>query len=153
MMKRLIIAIFALALPLFIMAQTAEQKTDSITKPEANAQPWKCSLFCKDHGTKLVLDLYKETVEVPGMDMFGPMNGYLGGNIFGVWMLTTFEIKDNTHAILRLSNDLGSDTQECLLTIQPDGTYRLDLKGAVYVKKVVNKKLVKVDNLMIFNKQ
>ena len=33
----------------------------------------------------LTIDLHEESIEVPGMEMFGPMNGYLGGNIYGGW--------------------------------------------------------------------
>ena len=81
---------------------------------------------------------------MPGMDMFGPMNGYLGGNIYGVWTVTSFKIQDDKTATLRLSNDLGSETQKATLTQQSDSLYLLHLDGITVVKRVVGKKLVKV---------
>ena len=74
-------------------------------------QPWKVQLFASKEKITLDINLYEETIDVPGMEMFGPMNGYLGGEIYGVWAITSFNIKKNK-AILRLSNDLGSETQE-----------------------------------------
>ena len=37
--------------------------------------PWKLSLTCPEEKIDLVIDLYEESVEVPTMEMFGPMNG------------------------------------------------------------------------------
>ena len=122
------------------------------TSDKSAAKPWKCTLKCEEEKTQMVIDLYEETVDVPGMDMFGPMNGYLGGNIYGVWSITSCSITDDRHAKLRLSNDLGSETQECILSIEDDGTYRLSMKGSTVVKRVEKKKLVKVSSTMVFNR-
>lgn len=109
------------------------------------ATPWKLHLFNKTEEIEMHIDLYEETIDVPGMDMFGPMNGYIGGNgIYGKWMVTSFDIKDDKTATLRVSNDLGSETQSVLLTWQNDSTYMMELQGGVVVKKVVNRKLVKI---------
>jgi len=106
--------------------------------------PWKLKLHCPEEDVRLHIDLYEESVNVPGMDMFGPMNGYLGGNIYGVWTVTSFKIQDDKTATLRLSNDLGSETQKATLTQQSDSLYLLHLDGITVVKRVVGKKLVKV---------
>ncbi|MBO4611858.1 MAG: hypothetical protein J5671_01655 [Bacteroidaceae bacterium] len=109
------------------------------------AEPWKLHLFNDAEEIEMHIDLYEETIDVPGMAMFGPMNGYLGGKgIYGKWMVTSFVIKDDHAATLRVSNDLGSETQSVLLTWQNDSTYAMDLQGGVVVKKVVNRKLVKI---------
>ena len=106
--------------------------------------PWKMILTCPEEKIDLVMNLYKEDIEVPGMEMFGPMNGYLGGNIYGVWTVTSFKIQDDKTATLRLSNDLGSETQKVTLTQQSDSLYLLHLDGLCVIKRVVGKKLVKV---------
>ncbi len=129
---------------------TADIAVEDSIQTKATAQPWKCILKCEAENTRLVIDLYEESVDVPGMDMFGPMNGYLGGNIYGVWSVTSFSIVDDKNVTLRLSNDLGSETQECKLSIEPDGTYRLQLKGTTVIKRVEKKKLVKVASTMVF---
>ena len=108
-------------------------------------EPWKLQLTNKEEQVDLKLDVYEESIDVPGMELFGPMNGYLAGKgVYGTWMVTSFQIKNNKEATLRLSNDQGSETQAILLTWQNDSTYLMELQNGVVVKKVVNKKLVKI---------
>ena len=108
-------------------------------------EPWKLQLTNKEEQVDLKLDLYEESIDVPGMELFGPMNGYLvGKGVYGTWMVTSFQIKNDKEATLRLSNDQGSETQAILLTWQNDSTYLMELQNGVVVKKVVNKKLVKI---------
>ena len=108
-------------------------------------EPWKLQLTNKEEQVNLKLDLYEESIDVPGMELFGPMNGYLAGKgVYGTWMVTSFQIKNDKEATLRLSNDQGSETQSILLTWQNDSTYLMELQNGVVVKKVVNKKLVKI---------
>lgn len=109
--------------------------------------PWKLSLTDPKEKVTLTIDLHEESIEVPGMEIFGPMNGYLGGNIYGVWAVTSFKIKKDK-AILRLSNDLGSETQEAELTHTSDSTYTLKLLGSTVVKKVEGRKLYKITSTL-----
>ena len=116
------------------------------------AGPWRLNLENKDEQAILRIDLYEETVPVPGMEMFGPMNGFLAGKgIYGIWMVTSFDIRDERTATLRLSNDQGSETQAIKLTQQNDSTYLMELQGGVVVKRAVNKKLVKIPNKIFLN--
>ncbi len=108
---------------------------------------WKLNLMDPDEKIVLKIDLHEESVEVPGMEMFGPMNGYLGGNIYGVWMVTSFKI-DGKKAILHLSNDQGSETQKAELTQTSDSTYQLKLLGTTVVKRAVNRKLYKIKSTL-----
>lgn len=118
---------------------------------EISAQkPFKCLLVDNENGIKIQLDLYEETVNVPGMEIFGPMNGYLGGNVFGIWMVTSFKVESDQVAQLRFSNDLGSETQQARLVKKDDNTYTLELQDGVVIKKVVNKKLVKIPKDLTF---
>lgn len=118
------------------------------------AEPWKWRMENKEEGAVLRIDLYEETVNVPGMDIFGPMNGYLGGKgIYGVWMVTSFKVKNDQMAELRLSNDQGSETQAVKLTWQTDSTCLMELQGGVVVKRVVNNKLVKIPQRIMLNRK
>ena len=109
--------------------------------------PWKLCLTDPKEEVTLTIDLHEESIEVPGMEMFGPMNGYLGGNIYGVWAVTSFKTKKDK-AILRLSNDLGSETQEAELTQTSDSTYTLKLLGSTVVKRAEGRKLVKITSTL-----
>lgn len=115
--------------------------------------PWKFSMKTEKSKINLNIDLYDESIEVPGMDMFGPMNGYISGNIYGIWAVTSHEIINEKQAKLRLSNDLGSETQEVMLTLQGDSICKMELKGTVVVKRVEGKKLVKIDSVQEFKKK
>ena len=118
------------------------------------AEPWKWRMENKEEGAVLRIDLYEETVNGPGMDIFGPMNGYLGGKgIYGVWMVTSFKVKNDQTAELRLSNDQGSETQAVKLTWQTDSTCLMELQGGVVVKRVVNNKLVKIPQRIMLNRK
>ena len=106
--------------------------------------PWKMNLLCPEEDVRLHINLYEETIEVPGMEMFGPQNGYLGGNIYGVWTVTSFKIQDDKTATLKLSNDLGSETQKVTLVQQSDSVYTMRFDGTNVVKRAIGRKLVKV---------
>lgn len=115
--------------------------------------PWKMKLTCPEEKIDLVMDLYEESIEVPGMEMFGPMNGYLGGNIYGVWSITSFKIASEKSASLRVSNDLGSETQKIELTQLNDSTWKMAFVGHSVVKRVNGKKLVKIPDTFLMKKQ
>ena len=115
-------------------------------------EPWRLNLSSQvEEGINLRLDLYEESIDVPGMEMFGPMTGYMNGKgIYGVWMITSFKIESEREAILRLSNDQGSETQSVRLTTLSDSTYQAELQGGVVMKKVEGKKLVKLPSRLTF---
>ncbi len=93
----------------------------------------------------LCIDLYEESVDVPGMEMFGPMNGYLAGRgVYGVWMVTSCEVQSDSRAELHLSNDLGSETQRVRLTLTDGGECLFEQVGGCTIKKAENHKLVKL---------
>lgn len=95
----------------------------------------KCTLYDRENKIYLHLDLYEESINVPGMEMFGPMNGYMNGNVYGIWMITSSKIENEKTATFRLSNDLGSETQEVKLTVENDSTYSLEQQGGTVIKK------------------
>ena len=115
--------------------------------------PWKMILTCPEEKIDLVMNLYKEEIEVPGMEMFGPMNGYLGGNIYGVWSITSFKIDSDKNVSLRVSNDLGSETQAIQITQQNDSVWRMEFTGHNVIKRVNGKKLVKIPSVFLMKKK
>lgn len=107
-------------------------------------QPWKLCLHSPEEKIDLRLDLYEESIEVPGFEAFGPMNGYMDGNIYGVWYVVGFDIKDDKHATITIANELGSEDQKLTLTQNADSTYQLKFLGYNAVKRAQGKKLVKI---------
>lgn len=112
-------------------------------------QAFKVSLSCKEENLHLTIDLYEESINVPGMEMFGPMHGYLNGNVYGIWTITSSKIINENNALIRLSNDQGSETQEVKLT-KNDDQYIFEQVDGVSIKKVVGRKLVKIPKKLIF---
>ena len=107
-------------------------------------QPWKLQLHSPEEKINLKLDLYEESIEVPGFEAFGPMHGYMDGNIYGVWYVVAFDIKDDKNATITIANDLGSEDQKLTLTQNADSTYQLKFVGYNAVKRAQGKKLVKI---------
>ncbi len=113
--------------------------------------PWKFRMVCAENEITLAIDLYEESIDVPGMSMFGPMNGYIGGKgVWGVWMVTSYKILSDTKAELHLSNDQGSETQPVRLTLNDDGSCLFEEFSGSVIKKAVNNKLVKIPSKMVF---
>ncbi|MBR5395143.1 MAG: hypothetical protein IK144_08695 [Bacteroidaceae bacterium] len=115
--------------------------------------PWKIHLHCPEEKIDLRLDLYEESIEVPGLEAFGPMNGYMDGNIYGVWYVVSFDIKDDKHATVTIANDLGSEDQKLTLAQTSDSTYQLKFLGYNTVKRAQGKKLVKIPSELIMKRQ
>lgn len=115
--------------------------------------PWKMVLSCKKEKIDLSIDLYDESIEVPTMEMFGPMNGYLGGNIYGVWYVTSYKIKDNKNATIKLANDLGSENQKIVIEQMNDTLWKLQFTEGNAVRRVNGKKLVKIPNELLMEKK
>jgi len=93
----------------------------------------------------LHIDLYEESLSVPGLEMFGPMHGYVNGQgVYNVWYITKVELKGEDKAVIRVSNDLGSEAQAIELTFLNDSTLHFKQIEGNVIKKVVGKKLQKI---------
>ena len=75
----------------------------------------------------------------------------MNGKIYGVWMLTKRERKGDT-AILRFTNDIGSDSQTVELKPLPDGTYQYTALEGNNVRRVKGRKLIKVPDTMVMKR-
>lgn len=124
--------------PVFLLAQQSE----SI----------KGSFYNKENKVRIYLDLSGENLIVPGYEFLGKTKGYMCGDIYGMWLLTSSKI-DNGKAVLRFSNDSGSDSQSILFTQQSDSVFLYEALDGNVVKKAVKRKLVKIPSKMLFNKQ
>ena len=124
------------------------QQTDLTSK----LRPFEGHLYCSETGVHIHLNLYEENVDIPNFSFLGKTHGYMNGNIYGTWMLVKHEI-DEHKATLRFSNDIGSDTQIVLLTLNPDQTYTYEALHGNAIRKAIGRKLVKTTNHMIFKRK
>ena len=101
----------------------------------------------------LEINLYEEDVKVPGMEMFGPMNGYLRGtDLYCTWYVSRVQQATDNKASVHFSNELGSETQAVELTLKDDSLLTLRQTGGSVLKKVVGKKLQKLPNEITFKR-
>lgn len=106
----------------------------------------------KEADIELVINLYEESILVPDMEMFGPMNGYMKGKgIYNTWVVTSCKVKSEQEATLTFSNDLGSETQKATLKLEADSCYHLrEVDGSVFKRVGANRKLIKLPDELIF---
>lgn len=103
-------------------------------------------------GLRLHLNLDEETIAIPGMSFLGDTNGYLDGktnnHVYGVWMLLSWTV-DGDKVKMRFTNDIGSDSQDVLLTRVDDNTFEYKAIGTNVITKVEGgRKLVKIPSSM-----
>ncbi len=110
-----------------------------------SSTPFRGTFVAKEMGMKLVIDLYEESVVVPDMEMFGPLNGYINGTgLYRTWYVSKIRQCEERKAVIHLSNDLGSETQPVELTLVNDSLLHFrEIEGSV-MKKAHGKKLVKI---------
>lgn len=158
-MKRLLFLIFLCASAVCASANVAAPMEEShVGRGDSviAGQPFKGTFYCAETRVRIILDLYAQSIKIPGYDFFGQTNGYMRGDtntdLYGIWMLTDFKIKGKT-AILRFSNDMGSDSQTIEFTAQSDGTFRYKTSGGNEIRKAVKRKLVKISDTMVFKRK
>ncbi len=106
----------------------------------------------KELQINLRIDLYDEKIEIPGLDFLGKTHGYMSGNIYGIWMVTSCTTSKEK-ATIRISNDQGSDTQTVRLTPTADGKLLYEVVGNNEVKRIEGRKLVKIPSTLIFERE
>ena len=125
--------LIALALGLIFSNTLSAQQQD---------KPFKGHFYDKKENVHLYLDLYQATLQVPSLEFLGRTHGYMQGNIYGIWLLTQYKIKDDT-ATLRLSHDSGADSQSVVLQKVNDSTLIYNTVNGNAVRRVHKRKLVK----------
>ena len=72
-------------------------------------KPFRAYIYNKEYEVFMRLDLYSESITVPGQDLYGEVPGYLGKmhNSF-CWLIASSKIDDKT-AELKMINDYGSE--------------------------------------------
>ena len=114
-------------------------------------RPFKADLRCGQYAVTFHIDLYEESVTIPGQEFLGPVSGYLEGRINGTWYVVKASIDGNV-ATVKLINDGGSETQDVQLTYTNDGTYVFAQKGGVEICYPKNRKYVKLPAELTFTR-
>lgn len=143
-MKRLFTTCIILLMLGFLTQLRAQNNT--------TLRPFEGHFYCKDTGVHIHLNLYEANLEAPGFSFLGKMNGYMSGGIYGTWMLISHQLKGKK-ALLRFSNDIGSDSQDIEFTQITDSTYTYRAINGNAIRRAVGRKLVKVTGDMQFHRR
>ena len=134
----------------YILTQIAQMAAQQ--KPDG---PFKCIVTNQEYNVFLRLNLYEETIPIPGQDILGNTFGYLKKTTDSrVWIITGAEIsKDGKKASLEMVNDYGSEDLNAELTITNDSTYVLrQLEGST-IKVAGKSKWIKLPKELKFIKK
>ena len=117
-------------------------------------EPFKCIVTNKEYNVFLRLNLYEETIPIPGQDILGNTFGYLKKPTDSrVWIVTGATIsKDGKKAALEMVNDYGSEDLNAELILNSDSTYILrQLQGST-IKVAGKNKWIKLPKELKFVK-
>jgi len=122
-------------------AAVSPAKADSTLE----AKPFKAYLVNDEYKIYLRLNLYDKDVKVPGQDVFGELDGFIGSKqSSNVWLVTSSEIKGAKTAELEIINDYGSEDFSATLKANSDGSYTLKRHGGSTLKFAVRGKWQKL---------
>ena len=111
-MKKIFLFLIVFHISLSVSAQNA-------------AKPFRAYIYNNEYEVFMRLDLYGESITVPGQELYGELPGYLGKkhNSF-CWVITSSKIEGKT-AELQMINDYGSEDLTATLTVENDSLYVL----------------------------
>ena len=116
----------------------------AVVSAQSLDQPFKGHFVNRENNVHLHIDLYEESLIAPGYSFLGSVPGYINGTVYGTWLMVSHKVKNNRQATLRFANDIGSDAQNIEIEILNDSTLSYRATGSAVIKKVVNRKLVKI---------
>ncbi len=115
---------------------------------------FKCNLYNDEYKIYFVLNLYEKNVMVPGQEVFGELDGYLGSKQCSqVWAVSASKIKKENVAEITLINNYGSEDLIATLTYNKDNTYTYQHIEGSTLKFPVNRKWQKIPKKLIFQIQ
>ena len=117
------------------------------------AKPFRAYLYNNDYEVFMRLDLYNESITVPGQDLYGELPGYLGkkNNSF-CWLITSAKI-DGNKAELQMINDYGSEDLTATLTAENDSLYVLKQVEGSTLKVPKDGKWQKLPSKLVFKRR
>lgn len=108
-----------------------------------------------EYNVFLRVNLYEESLQVPGQPVLGATHGYLMRHGDGrAWIVLEGEIAaDGRSATLTIVNDYGSDDLDATLTIEPDGTYTLRQEQGSTIKVAGRGKWIKLPKTLTMTRR
>ena len=120
---------------------------------QKNDKPFRAYIYNNDYEVFMRLDLYNESITVPGQELYGELPGYLGKkhNSF-CWLITSSKIEGQT-AELQMINDYGSEDLTATLTVENDSLYVLRQVEGSTLKVPKEGKWQKLPSKLVFKRR
>lgn len=120
----------------------------------ADGKTFQGKIYCSEQDVTMELNLYGETVKIPGQDILGEVYGYLKKNTDSrAWIIMGVKFAaDGNSAELEIINDYGSEDLVASLSFDKDGMYTLRQLSGSTMKVAVRGKWVKLPKEMKFRK-
>ena len=100
----------------------------------------------------MVLNLVEKNIEVPGQEVFGEMDGYIGSTeTTHVWAIVSSQVEGKT-ATLDVINNYGSEDLQATFTREKDGSYTWKHQEGSTLKFPVDRKWYKIPGKVTFKK-
>lgn len=150
-MKKIIVTLIAglFALQTAVAAAADEPLPLSLEKADSaqKARPFCVHLVNKEYKIYMKINLYDKNLKVPGQDVYGELDGYIGSlQGSGMWLITSSEVKNARSATIEVINDYGSEDFTATLKVNSDGSYTLKKDGGSTLKFAVRGKWQKLPN-------
>ena len=138
-MKKIFLFLIVFHISLSVSAQNA-------------AKPFRAYIYNNEYEVFMRLDLYGESITVPGQELYGELPGYLGKkhNSF-CWVITSSKIEGKT-AELQMINDYGSEDLTATLTAENDSLYVLKQVEGSTLKVPKEGKWQKLPSKLVFKR-
>lgn len=118
---------------------------------DIKAQNFKGKFANFDLQVILNINLYNDSIDVPGLEGLETCYGYLSGNINGSWLFLKVIKIDGKKAEVRASNERGNDSDNIKIEFQDENNVIISSKEGL-VKYVENNKYVKLPKPLILKR-
>jgi hypothetical protein len=120
---------------------------------QTTGKPFRAYIYNNEYEVFMRLDLYGESITVPGQELYGELPGYLGKkhNSF-CWLITSSKIEGQT-AELQMINDYGSEDLTATLTVENDSLYVLKQVEGSTLKVPKEGKWQKLPSKLVFKRR
>lgn len=104
--------------------------------------PFKGKFLNKEIRIDCVLNLYADSIDVPGLEGLETCYGYISGNLNGTWVILGVKKLNTKSAVVRVTCDRGNDATDLNMKLTDDG-FEFTQDDAV-IKTVKGKNYVKL---------
>lgn len=107
----------------------------------------------EEHRIFLKINLVEKNIKVPGQDVLGELDGYIGSlDCNHIWAIVSSEAKGRT-AVISVINNYGSEDFEAQLTVNKDHSITFQHKGGSTLKFPIKGKWHKIPTKITFIKK